>query len=291
MIARRLELTAAEYHRDPAPEPSLSSSIARLLLERSPAHARLAHPRLGGQSSEPTPAQDRGSLIHRLVLGQGAEIEVVDAPDWRTKAAQSARDAARAAGKIPALVHAVREAAEAAKAITGHLAAQGLELTGDSEVALLWQEPAEHGPVWCRAMLDHVLERDGRLVILDLKTCESAHPEQCTRSAIQWGYDVQCEAYTRAAELVWPEYAGRVDFLFAFAEHQPPYGVTVGRLDALMLQRGRRRWAEAVETWSRCLATDTWPGYAREPITLWSPSWLLYRESEAAEARGEALEI
>jgi hypothetical protein len=285
--ARILDVSPAEYHADPAPDPSLSASIARLMLERSPRHARLAHPRLGGQSVEPTASQDRGSLLHRLVLGRGADIDVIEAADWRTKAAQEAREQARASGRIPILAHAMQAAKEAAEAIARELRALGIDLAGQSEVALLWQEAAEHGTIWCRGMLDHVVERDGRLLILDLKTCESAHPEACMRTAINFGYDIQCEAYTRVAEMAWPEWAGRVDFLFVFAEHAPPHGVTVARLDALMLQRGRRRWAAAVETWSRCLATDTWPGYAAAPTTLLSPAWLLYRESEAAEARGE----
>jgi len=291
IAAPRIDVTAAEYHADPAPEPSLSSSIAKLLLDRSPRHARLAHPRLGGVSGPGTPTMDRGTLIHLLVLGKGSEIEVIDADDWRPKWARDARDAAREAGKLPVLSGALVDAAAAATAIKRELTAGGVLLDGDSEVAMLWQEEAEQGAIWCRGMVDHMVPVDGRLCLYDLKTIHSAHPDDCTRSAINFGYDIQQEAYTRGAELTFPGYAGRVEFRFLFAEAEPPYGVTVATLDALMQQRGRRRWAEAVQTWSRCLATDEWPGYAREPVTLWSPGWLLQRESEAAEARGEALEL
>ena len=34
------------YHADPCPGPSLSSSVAKLMLDRSPLHAWHAHPRL-----------------------------------------------------------------------------------------------------------------------------------------------------------------------------------------------------------------------------------------------------
>ena len=37
-------LSAEAYHADPCPEPSLSASIANVLLQRSPAHARIQHP-------------------------------------------------------------------------------------------------------------------------------------------------------------------------------------------------------------------------------------------------------
>lgn len=321
MTATILECTTAEYLADPAPEPSLSSSIAKIMLDRSPAHARLAHPRLGGQRSESTPEQDMGTLVHRLVLGKGADVHPVPAGDWRTKAAREERAAARSAGKIAVLSSQYQEAVVAARAIVEHLSWQGVSLDGDSEVGILWQEEVavprlveavRHNPVlhaaavavtgmeptwtespaiWCRTMLDHVTFRDGMLNVNDLKTIYSAHPDDCTRSALKFGYDIQQAAYTRAAELAWPEYAGRVVFSFLFCEVDPPYSVTVAQLDATMRERGRRRWNEAVETWSRCLHTDTWPSYTREPVTLQSPGWLLQRESEAAAARGEDLVI
>lgn len=287
--ATRLEVTTAEYLADPAPEPSLSSSIAKMLLDRSPAHARLAHPRLGGAASHSTAATDLGTLIHRYVLGNGAEVEPIDADDFRTNAAKHARSRAREQGRIPVLARVAGVAVAAAACIRRELERVGVVFDGESEVAILWQEASEHGEIWCRGMLDHVLECDGLLHVYDLKTIHCAHPDDCTRSAINYGYDIQQEAYTRAAEMLWPEYAGRIEFRFLFVEPDPPHAVTVAQLDATMRERGRRRWREAVEMWSRCLHTDTWPGYAQEPVTLWSPGWLLQRESEAAEARGEAL--
>lgn len=291
MTATIMDCITTAYLDDPAPEPSLSSSIAKIMLDRSPAHARLAHPRLGGKRNDGTPEQDMGTLVHRLVLGKGADVHPVSAADWRTKAAREERAAARAAGKIAVLASQHQEAAVAARAIVEHLSLQGVSLYGESEVGILWDEPAEFGTVYARSMLDHVVPRDGMLHVYDLKTIYSAHPDDCTRSALKFGYDIQQAAYTRAADLAWPEYAGRVVFSFLFCEVEPPYSVTVAQLDATMRERGRRRWNEAVETWSRCLHSDTWPSYARELVTLQSPGWLLQRESEAAMARGEALVI
>lgn len=311
MNARVLECTTAEYLADPAPQPSLSSSIAKVLLERSPAHARLVHPRLGGQRSESTDATDMGSLIHRLVLGKGSELAVVDAGDWRTARAREQRAEARTAGRIPVLAPLLESASFASRAILSGLDRVGIELDsqrGESEVPLLWQEQATMSPlaqradsdpalwataaavtgiephwetpppIWARGMLDHVRRADGRMHVYDLKTCESAHPDACMRAVARFSYDIQAHAYTRAAELVWPEYEGRVSFSFLFVEVEPPYAVTVAQLDGIMRERGRRRWNQAVELWSRCLHTDTWPGYATEPVTLESPGWLLYQE-------------
>lgn len=276
MSAQLLDITPAAYHADPAPEPSLSASIANVLLKRSPLHAWQAHPRLGGgDGADATPAQDRGSLIHKLVLGKGAEVEIIEAKDFKTKAAQQARDEARARGHIPALERVYEDAVEAATTILVRLADHGVQLTGQSEAAVLWQAESKHGPVWCRSMFDHVLIDRG--TIYDLKSTRDARAEACGRHAVDYGYDVQRAAYVRALETLRPELAGRVELVFLFVELEPPYAVTVGPLDGVLRERGERRWCRAVETWATCMRTGEWnaDGYGRAYIE--APPWLAAR--------------
>ena len=83
------------YHADPAPGGSLSASGAKLLLPPScPALYQCA-----GLGRRPPKAEfDYGTAAHMYVLGAGPVIVLIDAPDWRTKAAQDAREEARAQG-------------------------------------------------------------------------------------------------------------------------------------------------------------------------------------------------
>src|SRR6185503_15222345 len=104
-----LNCSIDEYHNDPCETPSLSASIAKLLIDKSPMHAHAAHPRFGGEKYESSAAQDAGTLIHRLLLGAGKDIETIDADDYRTNAAKAARDAAKAAGRIPVLTRVLEE--------------------------------------------------------------------------------------------------------------------------------------------------------------------------------------
>ena len=84
------------YHADPSERPSLSSHLAGILLARSPAHAKLSHPRFGGAfPDKPSDEMNVGSIIHGLLLGGGADIVEIDADNYRTKAAQEARDLVR----------------------------------------------------------------------------------------------------------------------------------------------------------------------------------------------------
>lgn len=268
-------MTADDYHNDPCDGPSLSSSIAHQLISRSPRHAFLAHPKLGGVRREPTKALDRGSLIHRLVLDAGADIVPIDAADYRTKAAQQARDEAREAGKIPALIADVEDAAKAAVEIHHQLAAYGITLTDQSEIVALWTEHADDGtPVKCRSMTDNL----ALPMIYDLKTARSAHPAAIQKHVIGYGYDIQAAAYRSAIEHIKPELAGRVGFTFLFVELEPAVTVTPARCSGTMRELGERKWRRAVNTWAACLRTNEWPGYVADVIEIEAPTWALQQD-------------
>jgi hypothetical protein len=75
-----------------------------VLLDKSPRHAALRHPRLNPSWE---PYEDTkfniGNAAHKLLIGRGKELVIVEADDWRTKAAKEAREIAREEGKTPIL--------------------------------------------------------------------------------------------------------------------------------------------------------------------------------------------
>lgn len=275
----RLSLREEDYHADALPEaltggrPSLSNSLAKVLLDRSPAHAYARHPRLGGAPQQDTMVFSRGKLAHKLLLGKGAEVVVIDAADWRSEEAREARDAAWAEGKIPTLKDAYVTAVEAAEVVRGKLAKRGVVLGGESELQLAWTEVRHGEPVWCRGMLDHLVIDGDRATIYDLKTTRDASPRACANAIIKYGYDTQRAAYTRAVERLYPQ-VSRVDFKFIFAETEPPFAMTHGTLDEVMRVRGEERWLQAVDTWAECLRFGQWPEYAWSEVEFQAPAWL-----------------
>ena len=117
------EIPADAYHADPTIEPSLSASVANVILSHSPLHAWAKHPRLNPDfEPEEKPQFDLGSAAHNMVLRQNfwrEEIAVVEAQDWKTKAAKEARETARAAGRHPVQRAGIRDAVVAKVQLVG----------------------------------------------------------------------------------------------------------------------------------------------------------------------------
>lgn len=145
-------------------------------------------------------------MIHRMLLGKGANYACLPYDNWTTKAARATRDKTRESGLIP-LTHVQHTEYEVAtREIRKRLDEAGHFLsstTGHSELAIAWQEPTPNGPVDCRCMIDHVdLERG---LLYEVKIVDDAHPEAIERSAEnlfnQCGFGYDHEGYC-AVEIV-----------------------------------------------------------------------------------------
>lgn len=247
------------YHADPIPEGSLSASGARRLLPPS-CPARFAYERERGRP--PKAAFDFGHAAHLLVLGAGPELVVIDAADWRTKAAKEARDAARDAGRVPLLPHEHTAVTTMAAALRAHPIAGELLNPEQmrAEVSLFWRDP-ESGVVR-RARLDAVStpDADGQPVIVDYKTtAKPANLDEISRAMWNYGYAMQADWYSEAAAAVLG--MGDARFLFVFQETEPPHLVSVVEPDLTALLIGRRRNRQAIDLYAKCTASGVWPGH------------------------------
>lgn len=261
------DLPEDQYHRDPVPGGSLSSSGARKLLPPScPALFRewADHPK------PPSDAQDLGTAAHKLVLGTGMEIHVVGAENYRTKAAQEERDAATAAGKLALLPKEHAQVLAMADAIRLHPVAGRIFVPGNGqpEQSLFHQDPGSG--VWLRSRLDWMTDR---ALIVDLKTSKSANPSSFARSAADYGYHVQDAFYRRIYQAItgdWPQ------FVFVVLEKEPPYLVSICELDDDAVAYGASLTQQAIERYRDCAEAGIWPGYSDDPaeITVISlPPW------------------
>jgi hypothetical protein len=267
------DLPVEQYHADPVEGGSLSCSGARKLIPPScPAKFRYAQDHPG---EDHAPHFDLGSAAHKVVLGEGAEIVVVDADSWRTKAAQEQRDAAYAAGKTPLLTADYQTVCDMAEAIAADPIASRLFVPGKGkpEQTLIWQD--ERTGIMCRALLDW-LPNVGR-VFPDFKTAQSAWPEDFGRSADRYGYAQQASWYldgVKALGLAGDDAA----FVFVVQEKEPPYLVTPMQLDPLSMRIGAQRNRQALSIFQHCTETGVWPGYSDDVALVSLPNWVLATE-------------
>lgn len=254
-------LPAETYHRDPVIGGSLSSTgIKRLLSPSCPALYRyqLAHP------PEPTDAMTFGSAVHKLALGAGAEIVVVEADSWRTKAARQAAMRAHSDGRIPLLRHDFDKAARMAAAVREVPLAFNLIQpgTGKPERTLVWQDP-ETG-IWCRAMVDWLpFPLPGRRYFpVDLKTCPCAASEKVSKAIWDFGYHISGAHYLDGIRVLGID--ARPVMHFIFLEKDEPHLVNVVELDPIALEAGRFYARQGRLEYAKCVAEGRWPSYSDE---------------------------
>ena len=278
-------IPAALYHADPTDAPSLSNSIIKTLLTKSPHHAWLKHPRLNPQYQATEDSKfDLGSAAHSMLLEGIDKVQVIDADDWRTKEAKASRDRARSSGLIPMLHHQYSEALMMVKVAQDYVARSMLGnifMDGKPEQTLVWQEfNADNGRydagIWCRGRIDWLTTDHS--IILDYKTTAIANPGQwMRRSMTSLGYDTQSAFYKRGMKAI-----GRVvpDFVFLVQEDTAPYSCYLVRAAPTMQESGDRKVQEAIDKWSECLATNTWPGYPETIHEADAPAWETVDEVE-----------
>lgn len=259
------DISAEEYHADCCLEPSLSASVIHILLSQSPRHAWYSHVRLNSEFvAEERDNFDRGTAAHAYLLEGNASLEIIDAPDFRTKAAREARDAARAAGKTPLLAKHWQDVLDMVEAATRQLDEfrdpPRPFTAGKPERTIVWMEPVGSKVVWCRARVDWLA--DDRLTVDDYKsTAASANPEAWTRTMFGAGADIQAAWYRRGVRAV----AG-VDpkFRFCVQENFAPFLLSVISLGPMAMDLAEKKVRFALELWARCLSTDEWPAYPQQ---------------------------
>lgn len=270
--------TSGDYHSDDvgAKSPSLSASIAKILLDKSPYHAWCAHPKLGNLPREESKTFDDGSAAHALLFGERQKLVIVDADDWRSKMARIARDEARAAHKIPILSHQVAGLEEMAR--IARLRIESCDINSDgyrdinldggsAEHPIVWHE--EEHDVWCRSKLDW-LSADRRLIV-DYKTTTTAEPNAFSRQIFSMRYELQAAFYRRA---VLKQYGAEADYLWLVQENEPPYACSVLGLAPSTWELGEKERAHAVALWGKCLRENLWPSYTDRISYVEPPAWV-----------------
>ncbi len=260
------------YHADPVPRGSLSSSGARKLLPPS-CPARFWWEREHGQPRRKV--FDFGHAAHKLVLGSGQDLVVVEAEGWRTKDAQRQRKEAYAAGAVPLLAHEYGAVEAMATAIRAHPIASVLfgGGRGAPEQSLFWRD--ERSGIMRRARLDwNPTPAGSRLIVPDYKTTESASPESIAHSVHKYGYHQQARWNLDGIKALGLAGSYEPAFVFVIQEKAAPHLISVIELDAAALRVAAIQNREAIEVFQRCTQAGQWPGYSDDVELVSLPPWV-----------------
>lgn len=266
-----------DYLADPCVTPSLSSSVALEIVTRSPAHAFHYHPRLGGNRGDESNVADKGSVAHDLLLHGENKIAPLDFPDFRTKAAQTARDEARQSGLVPILAHKLIEARDMADAAREFIATSEIREeweAGKSEQTVIVRD----AEAWLRCRPDRYAERHG--AVIHYKTTDgSVRPEDFIRMQfrrMEYGFVLAFYSHVLALDSLRP-----TQFILA-QEQNAPYACALLGLTPAKLAIESARVNVAVQTWRRCMASNLWPAYTGRIHYAEPAPWEIAAAEEAA---------
>lgn len=253
----------------------LSASRLNTILQYSPFHA------YHDEGGEPSDASDMGTAIHDALLEGIDRIAVIEADDWRTKAAKDARDNARSEGKIPILAHKVAQvtnAVDAAKRFIASSEIAGVFDDGKPEQTIIWKE----GELICKARPDWLT--DERDILLHVKTTQgSAEPSSWIRNQlVPAGYDVAAMFYEMGIFGIRTDKECHIgsQSVFLVIEQNAPYGCSLVGLAPAMMDLASRKVERGIRIWQQCKATGKYPSYPAQIHYAEPMPWHLSAEEE-----------
>lgn len=269
------DMPAEIYHTDPCPTPSLSNSLIRDLLDKSPYHAAWKHPKFEAPNKnekEPTKDMIMGTVLHKLILNKGNDVCIIQCDDYRSNKAKDLKQAAFANNQTPILEKHFDNIYQCAETVLHklklHVVSDAFFAKSNNEVAMAWQE----NNIWCRAMIDK-LPDDPQYPIFDIKGTN------CSASPFEWQtklmttYRTQGVFYERGLEKLTKQ--KRPATHFVVIEMFEPFEVSVFTIDSQLQELAQQEIELAIKLWGSTIQKNDLDGYPNEIICVEPKPWVI----------------
>lgn len=276
------------------PEPSLSSSGAKTILEKSPAHFWHTSPMNPNRPlQEDKPHFSIGKAAHDLLLlGGDWEKNYFVLPEGfsRAKTKQfaeeiAAADFAKSKGKTLIRAADMELVKRIADKISSSEDARNALIRGVPELTLVWQD--ELTGVWLRARPDFMpfscIEGAPIRVVTDLKMMAATNcsPRGFSKAIDNFGYHISAAHYGEGIKQIYGKYP--THWLHIVVEKDEPHTVSLYELPAEDIERGRLLMRQAINVFAECRKRNDWPGYADKPMQVGLPIYARMRVDESTE--------
>lgn len=225
-------------------------------IKRSPMHFKYDM----DNPSEPTPALIFGQAIHKYILENDDffnEFAIAPVCDRRTKTGKELYNTflVESEGKEIITADDFERLQGMYSSVYSNKYAK-LLLDGKHEQSFFWTDKMTGEKCKCRTDCMH--ESDNSIIIVDLKSCESADTESFMRDVVKYGYDMQAAMYKEGVEI---NTGKKCEFVFIAVEKKPPYAINILQADNLIFTRGKDVFRELLGIYHNCKETGDWYGY------------------------------
>lgn len=279
------------YHSDCCDSPSMSSSMAKTLIEECPQKMWSNSYMDPNREIKENRNFDMGHALHLIFLEPEkfeAGVVEIEFMDYRKDEAKRQKQVAYDAQKIPLLTHDLRTVWKMREALYDNpVARMAFEKNGVSERSYFVKD--EETGVWLKARVDREMFKPR--ILIDYKTTISANPLDFPRSIFNYGYYIQQPWY----QYVYKEATGEEieECYFIAQEKEYPYLSSVIEVKPAAIEYGEKIMRKAIRKFADCLDKGQWHGYrdGSRPdqdgvITLDLPSHAYYELAEREE-RGD----
>jgi hypothetical protein len=259
--------------------PLISASGLKVIDSECPAQFRYE---VDNPEDDSKAAHDIGTAAHLIFLENAdfeAKVERLDCESYQSKAARAARDAARAEGKTPLRAQDFETVVAMRESLIRQVG--DLFVGGTPESTMIWKD-LRTGAL-CKARPDY--KRPGLLI--DYKTTTSANPRAFRARCFDNGHHLQAWWYLHGFEFLTGE---RAAWRWIVQSTKPPYLVTAHKPTPSLLGWAEQQGRAALQTYARCLAQGSWPGYGDTVFPVELPNWAMFQLQERHEAGDFALE-
>lgn len=267
------EIPMADYHNDCCVGPSVSSSVIRKILSKSPAHVWATSPynpkRV--EDEETTTFAFGKAIADWLAYGELRDEKFLILPNdfnGRTSDGKAIIKDAKENGVTVLKQKDMVEIKKMQAALEAHPYAIAAFKGGNPERSLIWLD--EETGLWMKARPDylpHALK-----IIPDYKTAANAHPDDFCRDMGKFGYHIQAALCIEGIEVL----TGKTpkSFIYVVQEKKAPYVVQVYELDPDDLELGRAMLLYGKRLFAKCFKENDWYGYSKNPVRASIPMWM-----------------